>query len=107
MQTIEKKIKDEYFRAIKEGDKKHEFRLADFVFGVDDKLILLNEDTKEEIKFYVLDFRFYPGEILLNERAVRPGYEGIIDIMKEFHDPALIFQYGLYAIKVPNKEKWL
>jgi hypothetical protein len=74
MRIIEKKIWPEYFQKIKDGTKKFELRLADFLVEEGDKLILKewNTDTKqytgrkiEKTVSYVLktsDVTFWPKQ---------------------------------------------
>lgn len=46
MKIIKKKIWPDYFRLVKSGEKKFEFRLADFEIEKGDKLILEEWDPK-------------------------------------------------------------
>ena len=107
MKTIEKKIKDLYFQSIKRGTKKYEFRLADFSLGSYDKLILVNEKTKEEIKFNIKDFRYILGQDLQENGIAKNGYIHLIETLMEFYDKVDIFKFGAYIIEIPDKEEFL
>ena len=107
MKTIEKKIKDICFNKIIKGDKKFEYRLADFGLGTDYKFIIVNEETNKKIEFYIKNFRYVTGEELEKGAFHYVGYAEFIKTISEFYDKTLIFKYGAYIIEIPDKESFL
>ena len=108
MITIEKKIKDIYFNQIVKGEKKLEYRLADFGLGTDYKFVIINEEKPDlKIAFYIKDFKYITGEELEKGVYHYSGYDNLINILNQFHDKVLIYKYGAYIIEIPEKDKHL
>jgi ASC-1-like (ASCH) protein len=87
---IVKKVQEEYFKAITEGEKRFELRLADFKCKPGDTLVLIEqkqgtkEPTGREAEF----------EILYNLNT---------KIMNKFHTKEEIEKYGFLVLSIRKK----
>ena len=90
MAKIIKKVQEEYFKAITEGEKRFEIRLADFKCKPGDTLVLIEqkdgtrEPTGREAEFEIL-------------------YDINTKIMNKFHTKEEIEKYGFLVMSIRKK----